>query len=110
MRTFEYADRIEYIKAPQSIPAADDARVRDTVASIMREVAARGDTALRDYSRQFDGVEVEHLRVSDEEIDAARQACDDELIEGARFAIAENGGGFHGFEEAAACVTILGRQ
>ena len=30
-------------------------------------------------------------------------------VEGARFAIAENGGGFHGIEEAAACVTILGR-
>lgn len=30
-------------------------------------------------------------------------------VEGARHAIAENGGGFHGFEEAAACITILGR-
>ena len=30
-------------------------------------------------------------------------------VERARFGIAENGGGFHGFEEAAACVTILGR-
>ena len=30
-------------------------------------------------------------------------------VEGARFAIAENGGGFHGIEEAIACVTILGR-
>lgn len=28
----------------------------------------------------------------------------------ARFAIAENGGGFHGFEEASACVTILSRD
>ena len=28
-------------------------------------------------------------------------------VMGARFAIAENGGGFHGFEEAAACITIL---
>lgn len=28
-------------------------------------------------------------------------------VEGARFGIAENGGGFHGVEEAAACVTIL---
>jgi len=27
----------------------------------------------------------------------------------ARFGIAENGGGYHGFEEAVACVTILGR-
>ncbi len=30
-------------------------------------------------------------------------------VNGAQFAIAENGGGFHGFEEAAACITILGR-
>lgn len=27
----------------------------------------------------------------------------------ARFAIAENGGGFHGYEEAAACITLLAR-
>ncbi|HEU5097855.1 MAG TPA: histidinol dehydrogenase, partial [Roseiflexaceae bacterium] len=87
MRAFEYADGIEYIKAPQAIPAADDARVRDTVAKIMADVAARGDAALRDYSKQFDGVEIEHLRVSDEEIEAAHQACDDELIEGAQFAL-----------------------
>lgn len=30
-------------------------------------------------------------------------------VDGARLAIAENGGGFHGIEEAIACVTILGR-
>ena len=30
-------------------------------------------------------------------------------VSGARFAIAENGGGFHGCEEAVACLTILGR-
>jgi acetyl-CoA acyltransferase len=30
-------------------------------------------------------------------------------VERVRFAIAENGGGFYGFEEAAACITILGR-
>jgi len=30
-------------------------------------------------------------------------------VEGARIAIAENGGGIHGIEEAVACITILGR-
>jgi acetyl-CoA acetyltransferase len=30
-------------------------------------------------------------------------------VEGARFAIAENGGGIYGIEEAACCITILGR-
>ena len=31
-------------------------------------------------------------------------------VEGACFAVAENGGGFHGVEEAAAVVTILARE
>lgn len=31
-------------------------------------------------------------------------------VEGARFAVAENGGGFHGVEEAAAVVTVLARE
>ena len=30
-------------------------------------------------------------------------------VQGARIALAENGGGLHGLEEAAACITILGR-
>jgi acetyl-CoA acetyltransferase len=30
-------------------------------------------------------------------------------IEGARLALAENGGGLEGIEEAVACITILGR-
>jgi acetyl-CoA acyltransferase len=30
-------------------------------------------------------------------------------VEGARIALAENGGGFYGYEEAVACVTILGK-
>jgi acetyl-CoA acyltransferase len=33
----------------------------------------------------------------------------DRQVDAARFAIAENGGGFHGYEEAAACLTILSR-
>ncbi|MGT2493024.1 hypothetical protein ACU4GD_27470 [Cupriavidus basilensis] len=30
-------------------------------------------------------------------------------VDGARIAIAENGGSLHGVEEAVACLTILGR-
>ena len=30
-------------------------------------------------------------------------------VANARIALAENGGGFHGWEEAAACITILAR-
>lgn len=87
MTRFPFADRIEYIKAPQPISEADDERVRETVAQIRRDVAERGDAALREYTKQFDGVEVDELRVSEADIEAARRACDDELLEGMEFAI-----------------------
>jgi acetyl-CoA acetyltransferase len=38
-----------------------------------------------------------------------RREARERQVDGARFAIAENGGGFQGYEEAAACITILGR-
>jgi hypothetical protein len=50
-------------------------------------VAARGDAALRDYTKQFDGIAIDELRVSDADIEIARRACDDELLDGMRFAI-----------------------
>ena len=38
-----------------------------------------------------------------------RGECGPRQVEAARFGVAENGGGFHGSEEAAACVTIFER-
>jgi acetyl-CoA acetyltransferase len=43
-------------------------------------------------------------------VNQLRHRADKRQVEGARFAIAENGGGFHGYEEASACVTILSRD
>ncbi|GAC1354211.1 MAG: histidinol dehydrogenase [Herpetosiphon sp.] len=87
MSAWVHADRIEFLKAPQPIPTADDAHVRDTVSNIRRSVAARGDAALREFSKQFDGVDVTDLRVSAADIEAARVACDAALLEGMHFAI-----------------------
>jgi len=53
MRPFEYADRIEYLKAPQPLAPADETRLRETVAHIMREVAARGDARIYKTVRRF---------------------------------------------------------
>ena len=38
------------------------------VGDIIAEVRSRGDEALRDYARRFDGVELSDLRVSEAEI------------------------------------------
>lgn len=79
--------RIEYLKAPEVILPAETARVRETVAAIMADVAERGDAALRDYARRFDGVELDKLAVSDEEIEASRAWCDEQFLTDLEFAV-----------------------
>ena len=49
----------------------DTAELRETVAGIIADVRTRGDEALRDFSRRFDGVELGSLKVSVDEIDEA---------------------------------------
>lgn len=50
---------------------SNTAELRDTVASIINEVRTRGDEALHDFSRRFDGVSLKTFKVSTDEIDKA---------------------------------------
>ena len=74
------------IRAEEDVSAAVD--------EIIREVRRRGDEALRDYTRRFDGAEIQDLWVSAEEFDAARRAVDPYFLETLREA-AENIRRFH---------------
>lgn len=56
----------------RNIPA-DDAAVTEAVEAIVADVATRGDAALIEYAKKFDGVDLTSLRVGDSEIE---QACD----------------------------------
>ncbi|TBL69818.1 histidinol dehydrogenase [Paenibacillus thalictri] len=60
----------------------------ETVNRIIAEVRQDGDEALRRLSKQFDGVELGELRVSDEEIQAAYGRVDAEFIAALREAAA----------------------
>ena len=62
-----------YIKRglDQAEVEAEDARVRATVESILEQVEARGDDAVREWSRKFDNWDPTHFRLSEEEIAAA---------------------------------------
>jgi histidinol dehydrogenase len=60
--------------------AADVQRVLPQVQSIMKRIQHRGDTAVREFSARFDGVELAEFRVSDEEMATARQQVDPSLI------------------------------
>ena len=76
----------------RDIQAEEDVSV--AVDEIIREVRRRGDEALRDYTRRFDGAEIQDLWVSAEEFDAARRAVDPYFLETLREA-AENIRRFH---------------
>jgi histidinol dehydrogenase len=52
-------------------PAADSTAVSEKVADILSEVRARGDAAVREYTRKFDGIELDDLAVSKAEFDEA---------------------------------------
>ena len=68
--------------------------VEDTVAAIIADVRARGDAALKEYTKKFDGVEIGSLEVSREEIDDAFSEVGSEFLGILRKA-AENIRAFH---------------
>ncbi len=74
------------IQAEEDVSAAVD--------EIIREVRRRGDEALRDYTRRFDGAEIQDLWVSAEEFNAARRAVAPFFLETLKEA-AENIRRFH---------------
>ncbi|QTF08091.1 histidinol dehydrogenase [Brenneria izadpanahii] len=60
-----------------AISASD--RITGIVEGILESVKTRGDSALREYSAQFDKVQVDSIRVSAEEIAAASERLDEEV-------------------------------
>ena len=74
------------IQAEEDVSAAVDA--------VLAEVKAKGDAALKAYTKQFNGVELEDLQVSEAELDAAWKGLDPEFIRTLELA-AENIRRFH---------------
>ncbi len=68
------------LRAEQDVEAVVDA--------IIADVRARGDAALRDYARKFDGAELDALEVSRQELDEALDAADPYFLETLRMAAA----------------------
>ena len=69
----------DYNEVPLSellIRTVERSGVTEAVRDILADVEVRGDEALFEYSRRFDGAELESLEVPREEIDAAYDALD----------------------------------
>lgn len=77
----------------RDIRAEED--VSDAVDAVIREVRERGDAALREFTRRFDGAELEDLQVTEGEFDAAMKSVRPSFLETLEMA-AENIRRFHG--------------
>jgi len=79
---------IKYLKRGKDVQARadDDAKVRATVEAIIKDVEARGDDAVRDYSRKFDNWDPTDFRLSQADIEAARKSLSAREIEDITFA------------------------
>jgi sulfopropanediol 3-dehydrogenase len=71
---------------PEAERAADDAQVRATVESVLADISARGDAAVRDLSVKFDKYDPPAFRLTQSEIEAAVQKVAPRDIEDIRFA------------------------
>jgi len=71
---------------PEAERAADDAQVRATVESVLKDIEARGDAAIRDLSVKFDRYDPPAFRLTPSEIEAAIQKVAPRDIEDIRFA------------------------
>ena len=63
---------------------AFDAHALTAATEIIETVRTQGDAALRAYTKQFDGVEIENFRVSDTAIDEAITRVDPEVSQALR--------------------------
>lgn len=60
-------------------PALDYYSLEEQVNAIVKEVAERGDEAVREFTRQFDGVEVDALEVDQDELSKAASEVSSDL-------------------------------
>ena len=79
---------IRYLKRGKDaqVRADDDAKVRATVESIIRDIEQRGDLAVREYSQRFDGWDPQDFRLTRAEIESARRQLSAREIEDIAFA------------------------
>jgi sulfopropanediol 3-dehydrogenase len=74
----------------QEEAAADmDAKVKATVEATLKDIDARGDTAVRELSEKFDSWSPESFRLSDDEIKAAIARLPEQTIDDIKFAQAQ---------------------
>lgn len=76
----------EYLKRASPRAEGDRRAVEETVRGILEDVRRRGEEAVREYSRRFDGWDPPRFRVAEEEIERAHRSLPGQLLEDIQFA------------------------
>lgn len=80
MKVIKYPKREEW----QSIverPHLDVSQLNDTVAAILSDIRANGDSAVKQYEAKFDHADLDTLAVTDEEFEESRALINDDLYD-----------------------------
>lgn len=79
---------VTYLKRglPESDRAEDDAKTRGIVESILKDIEARGDVAVRELAQKFDNYTPDNFRLSEKEIDDLVSQLSEREVADIRFA------------------------
>ncbi|MBK8563417.1 MAG: histidinol dehydrogenase [Saprospiraceae bacterium] len=86
MKISKYPDNQQLAQLLQR-PVIDQEDLSATVTEVLRSVKTRGDAALREYTARFDGVQLNRLEVTAEELAAAERSLPDDLKAAIRLAV-----------------------
>ena len=85
MNIIKYPSRTEWAKIVER-PHLDVSQLNATVATLLSDVKARGDEAVKEYELRFDHAKLQSLAVSEEEMEEAEKLVSLELEEAIRLA------------------------
>ncbi len=85
LKKYVYPERNEWNTIMER-PVFDHSSLEERVIPILKAVEENGDQALKDFTSKFDGVELESLAVTSEEIAEAQSLVSDELKEAIKLA------------------------
>ena len=74
----DYQALSSYLKSRSQEISSD---ILVTVSNILKDVREQGDVACKKYTKQFDGIEMDTWKVSEEELDEAISHCDPFFME-----------------------------
>ena len=78
MKIYKYPDKKYWTEIIQR-PVIDISKLEKTIKKILQKVRINGDKAVRKYTKEFDGVKLKQLAVTEKEINTAQKLISDEL-------------------------------